>query len=40
MKDILEFYNSIKNISYGWHDKDGKIHENLKDYRELYKILS
>lgn len=38
MKDILEFYNSIKNIKYGWHDKHGKVHENLKDYRELYVL--
>ena len=39
MKEILEFYNSIKNIKYGWHDKNNKLHKDLKDYKEKY-ILS
>ncbi len=30
MKEILDFYNDVKNINYGWHDKDGNVHENLK----------
>ncbi len=31
MKEIKKFYNDIKDIKYGWHDKDGKVHTNLKE---------
>lgn len=34
MKHIQDFFNEIKNIEYGWHDKDGHIHESLKGARE------
>ena len=39
MKDIKKFYNEIKDIKYGWHDKDGKLYKKLttgnfiKDFR-------
>ncbi len=36
MKNVEDFFNEVKNIKYGWHDKDGKIHENLKDYKDLF----
>lgn len=36
MKEILDFFNEIKNIKYGWHDKDGKIHESLKEHKEKF----
>ena len=36
MKEIEEFYNTIKDIKYGWHDIDGNIHEHLKDYKDKY----
>ncbi|MBQ2639850.1 MAG: hypothetical protein IJF92_03710 [Bacilli bacterium] len=29
MKDIKRFYKDIKNIKYGWHDKDGKVHTKI-----------
>ncbi len=36
MKDIEDFYNKIKNIKYGWLDKENNIHENLKEYKEKF----
>ena len=36
MKEIFDYFNDIKNINYGWHDKEGKIHEKLADYRENF----
>ena len=36
MKEIFEFYNEIKDIRYGWHDKDGNIHESLKGHKEKF----
>ena len=36
MKEIFDYFNEIKNINYGWHDKDGKIHEKLINYREEF----
>ncbi len=38
-KDLMDFMN--KNITYGWIDKDDKIHfNNLCDFRNNYKIAS
>lgn len=34
LKEIQDFFNEIKNIGYGWHDKDGNIHESLKGSKE------
>lgn len=36
MKEILDYFNEIKNINYGWHDKEGKIHESLSNYRDNF----
>lgn len=36
MKEIFEFYNEIKDIRYGWHDKEGNIHESLKGHKENF----
>lgn len=39
IKEIKKFYNELKNIKYGWHDKRGNLYEHLtdgnfkKDYR-------
>lgn len=39
MKEILDFYNEVKNIEYGWHDKNGKIHTSLKDnYKQDFRL--
>lgn len=38
MKEIQDFYNDIKNINYGWHDKDGTVHESLKGYAEGFVL--
>lgn len=31
MKEIEEFYNSIENIKYGWHNKNGQVFKKLRD---------
>ena len=38
MKEILDFFNDIKTINYGWHDKDGNIHESLKDFKDNFQL--
>ena len=34
MKSIQDFFHEIRNIGYGWHDKDGNVHESLKGSKE------
>ncbi len=36
MKNIQDFYNKIKDIRYGWHDKDGNINEKIVNFRENF----
>lgn len=36
MKLIQDFYTEVKNIQYGWFDKENKLHENLKDFNGNY----
>lgn len=31
MKEIKDFYDSLNNIKYGWHDKQGRVFTSLKD---------
>ncbi len=40
MEDIESFFNSIKNIKYGWQDKRGNFHASLKDgnFKKDYKM--
>lgn len=38
MKEIEELYNKLKEINYGWHDKDGIVHDKLINYRELFRL--
>ena len=39
MRSIKKFYEDIKDIKYGWHEKNGLLHEKLtegnfaKDYK-------
>ena len=34
MKNVQDFFHEIRNIGYGWHDKDGNVHESLKGSKE------
>ena len=36
MKEVLDFFNQVKNIEYGWHDKEGNIHKTLKEHKEKF----
>lgn len=36
VKAVKDFYNHIKDINYGWHDKEGKIHERLTGFHENF----
>lgn len=36
MKEVFDFFNQVKNIEYGWHDKEGNIHKTLKEHKEKF----
>jgi len=40
LKLVEDFYNSIKDIKYGWYDKDNNLYLNLKDgnFKKKYKM--
>ena len=40
MRSIKNFYEEIKDIKYGWHDKKGNLHEKLTDgnFAKQYKM--
>ena len=42
MINIKKFYNDIKNIKYGWHTKNGQLHEKLTEgnFSKEYKMQS
>ena len=40
MNEVEDFYNKIKDIKYGWHDKDNVLHTRLviDKFRKEYKM--
>ena len=40
MKEIEEFYNRLLKIKYGWHDKEGRLHQKIEPqiFAKEYKM--
>ncbi len=40
MKEIENFFNLIKKVKYGWHDKTGNVHKSLRNgnFKRNYKM--